>query len=437
MSKIYILMLLLLSPVILLAQNLNMTFSATGAATKVDSVKATNLRTNESVTLPGNDTLVLSPNTGIKARQDASLQGIVFPNPCSGKTTLVTTTRHAEHISLEVRSLTGQLLAGTRATVQSGTHAFTICLANVGVYMVGLTTSEGTEGFKIICTESEGTGNTIRYTGIQQGIDQSPSLKETTIYTLGYHPGDIILYRCKSGIYTTIVTDSPTASKQYPVDFELCQDRDGKNYAIVIIGDQTWMAENLAWLPKVSASDTGSDSLRHYYVYGYEDTIVAAAKATQNYRLFGVLYNWVAAIREPAKKDGAKDRYRGVCPTGWQIPYDEEWKVLETNLGMDWHDADSVYLRNSGGVGRLLKSSTGWKNDGNGSNSSGFTALPGGYRNTHGGFTMMGDYGLFWTGTQSDTISWFRSLNKADTGVYRLKTRRSQGFSVRCLKDAF
>ena len=437
MSKIYILILMFLSPVILWGQNLNMTFSASGEANKVDSVKATNLRTNESVTLPGNDTLVLSPNTGIKTWKAVSLMGIVFPNPCSGRTSLLTTTKQADQISIEVRSLTGQLLASTRTSVQPGTHAFTINLAKVGVYMVGLTTSEGTEGFKIICTASEGSGNMVRYAGMQQGIDQSPPLKASTIYMLGYHSGDIILYRCKSGIYTTIVTDSPAASKNYPVDFRLCQDRDGKNYAIVIIGDQTWMAENLAWLPQVSASDTGSDSLRHYYVYGYEDTIVSAAKATQNYRLYGVLYNWVAAIREPAKANGVNDRYRGVCPSGWHIPYDEEWKVLETNLGMSWYDADSVYLRNSGGVGAKLKSSTGWNNEGSGSNASGFTALPGGYRNTHGGFTMMSDYGLFWTGTQSDTISWFRSLNRADTGVYRLKTRRSQGFSVRCLKDAF
>ena len=83
----------------------------------------------------------------------------------------------------------------------------------------------------------------------------------------------------------------------------------------------------------------------------------------------------------------------------------------------------------------FLKSSVGWNNGGNGSNASGFTALPGGYRNTHGGFIRMYDYGIFWTGTQSDTISWFRSLHGADAGVYRLKTLRSQGFSVRCLKD--
>jgi uncharacterized protein (TIGR02145 family) len=414
-----------------------MTFSASGAAVQVDSVKATNLRTRESVTMPGKDTLVLSRSTGITIFNDVSQEGIVFPNPFSGRTTLVTSVRQAQQVSLEVRCLTGQLLATTLATVQSGTQAFAITVAKAGIYLVSITSSEGTSGFKIICTDAAEAGNTIRYAGIIQGFDQAPPLKGTTIYTIGYQAGDIILYRCKSGIYTTIVTDSPTASKNYPVDFKLCQDIDGKNYAIVHIGDQTWMAENLAWLPKVSTSSTGSDSLRHYYVYGYEDTIVAAAKATLNYNIYGVLYNWPAAILEPAKENEVKGRYRGVCPSGWHIPYDEEWKVLETNLGMNWHDADSVYLRNSGGVGKIMKSSTGWNNEGNGSNASGFTALPGGYRNTHGGFTMMGDYGLFWTGTQSDTISWFRSLNRADTGVYRLKTLRSQGFSVRCLKDAF
>jgi uncharacterized protein (TIGR02145 family) len=437
MIKIYSLCLLMLSSAIFYGQNLSMTFSAAGAANKVDTVKATNLRTNESVKLPGNDTLVLSRSTGIIVRSDVSEQGIVFPNPFSGRTSLVATLRQSQQVALRVHSLNGQLLITYQATVQPGTHVFKISLAKVGVYMVSLTTYEGTIGFKIICTESGEAGNTIRYAGIKQGFDHAPSLKETTIYTLGYQEGDIILYRCKRGIYITIVTDSPTASKNYPVDFELCKDPDGRNYAIVNIGDQTWMAENLAWLPKVSTSATGSDSLRHFYVYGYEDTIVAAAKSTLNYNIYGVLYNWPAAILEPGKESGVTGRYRGVCPSGWHIPYDEEWKVLETNLGMSWHDADSVYLRNSGGIGTLLKSSTGWNNEGNGSNASGFTALPGGYRNTHGGFLKMGDYGLFWTGTQSDTISWYRSLNRADTGVYRLKTLRSHGFSIRCIKDAF
>ncbi len=430
-------MLWVLSPVILYGQNLNMTFSAIGAASKVDSIKATNLRTNESITLPGNDTLVLSKNTGIYDHKNLNQQGIVFPNPFQEITNLAVSIPEAQQVSLEMRNLTGQLLASTRTTVNAGFQTFSITVSKTGVYLVSISTLHGTESHKVICMETSGNGNTIRFNGTSTGSEQSPLLKGTALYTLGYTAGDIILYRCRGDIYTTIVTDSPTVSKNYTVDFELCQDPDGRNYAIVHIGNQTWMAENLAWLPKVSASTTGSDSLRHFYVYGYEDTIVSAAKATLNYTLYGALYNWPAAILEPEKEKGVKDRYRGVCPSGWHIPYDEEWKVLETNLGMSWYEADSVYLRNSGGIGKLLKSSTGWNYEGNGSNASGFTALPGGYRNTHGGFIRAGNYGLFWTGTQSDTISWFRSMNSADTGVYRLKTLRSQGFSVRCLKDAF
>jgi len=436
MIKIYTLSLLMLISAILYGQNLSMTFSAAGEADKVDTVKATNLRTNESVTLPGNDTLILSRITGIITPPDVSQQGIVFPNPFSGRTALVATIRQAQQVSLELRCLTGQLLARSHTTVQPGIHAFTISLTKVGVYMVSLTTNEGTEGFKIICTESAETVNTIRYSGITQGFDQPPPLKRTKRYTLGYMTGDIILYRCRSGIYTTIVTDSPTASKNYPVDFELCQDPDGRNYAIVNIGNQTWMAENLAYLPAVSPSVTGSDSVKHYYVYNYEDSLVVAAKNTLNYQLYGVLYNWPAAMHEPGKDLTAAERNRAVCPIGWHMPYDEEWKVLETNLGMSQHDADSIYLRNSGAVGEKLKSSLTWNNGGNGSNFSGFTALPGGYRNTHGGFSNRGNYALFWSATLSDTLSWYRSLNRSDTGVYRLKTLRSQGFSVRCLKDS-
>jgi len=437
MVKMYTLSLLMMSSAILYGQDLPMTFSATGAANTVDTVKATNLRNNESVTLPGNDTLFLSRSLDITVSPGIRHQGIVFPNPFSGRTSLVVPIRQPQQLSLELRCLTGQLLASTRTMLQAGTHAFAISLTDVGVYMVTITTNEGTEGYKIICTEPAESGNMIRYAGVAPGFSQPPPLKGTTRYTLGYKAGDIILYRCKSGIYTTIVTDSPDASTKYLVDFELCRDPDGKNYAIVHIGDQTWMAENLAWLPAVDSSAIGSDSIRHYYVYGYEETNVPAAKATQNYTTYGVLYNWPAAINEPDKGLAGSGRNQGACPSGWHLPYDEEWKILEVNLGMSQHDADSVYLRNSGAVGKILKSSTGWNNEGNGSNASGFTALPGGYRNTHGGFDRIGDYGLFWTGTQSDTISWYRSLNRADTGVFRLKTLRSQGFSVRCIRDAF
>ncbi len=105
------------------------------------------------------------------------------------------------------------------------------------------------------------------------------------------------------------------------------------------------MVENLAYLHSVSDPEKGSDAFPYYYVYDYMNTSVIEAKSTVNYTEYGVLYNWYAAKK--------------ACPDGWHLPSDEEWKTLEKHLGMGSSDADKVETRNSGGVGKKFKSSTG------------------------------------------------------------------------------
>jgi uncharacterized protein (TIGR02145 family) len=116
---------------------------------------------------------------------------------------------------------------------------------------------------------------------------------------------------------------------------------------------------------------------------GYEGSGVQEAKATDNYRKYGVLYNFEAA--------------KTACPTGWHLPTDEEWKTLEKQLGMSSSDADNAGLRLSGEVGKKLKSKSGWQSEGHGDNSSGFTALPGGNRTNYYGFEYLGYYSYFLT----------------------------------------
>jgi len=172
--------------------------------------------------------------------------------------------------------------------------------------------------------------------------------------------------------------------------------RDGHVYKTVIIGDQTWMAENLAYLPTVSTPDQTSPSEPHHYVYNYFGNNVNESKSA-NYQNYGVLYNYTAALN--------------VCPSGWHLPEDEEWKQLEIFLGMSPSDADFDGLRGTG-QGYKLKSTYGWNGGGNGSNSSGFNGLPGGVCSDNG-FYLMGNFGFWWSSTlfpQGNTCAYGRFL---------------------------
>ena len=104
--------------------------------------------------------------------------------------------------------------------------------------------------------------------------------------------------------------------------------RDNTHYNVVKIGNQFWMAENLKYLPSVVGVTTASDSIPYCYVYGYNGTSVAAAKATSNYNTYGVLYNWQAAMAGSSSSSANPSGVQAVCPSGWHLPSDAEWSQL-------------------------------------------------------------------------------------------------------------
>jgi len=215
--------------------------------------------------------------------------------------------------------------------------------------------------------------------------------------------------------------------------------RDGIVYKTVTIGEQVWMAENLAYLPSVVGPATESYTAPYYYVYGYDGTSVATAKATSNYTTYGVLYNWPAALT--------------ACPEGWHLPSDEEWTQLETYLANNGHNYDGSVggdnFRDK--IAISLASATGWDayastNPGAIGNTnpaydayrnkSGFSALPGGYRNYTGEFFYIGIYGTWWSSTVANTsIAWPRYLYYNLSDVNKYGSSKENGFSVRCLRD--
>jgi uncharacterized protein (TIGR02145 family) len=95
--------------------------------------------------------------------------------------------------------------------------------------------------------------------------------------------------------------------------------RDGHVYQIVTIGSQLWIAENLKYLPSVIEPITGSETIRYYYVYGYEGINETVAITTANYAAYGVLYNWPVAMDEQQAVLHPSG-VQGVCPSGWHLP---------------------------------------------------------------------------------------------------------------------
>lgn len=247
-----------------------------------------------------------------------------------------------------------------------------------------------------------------------------------------------------SGSTTTLVTDVPEASKNYKVKFTTCTDKQGRNYPVININGQTWMAENLALLPSVSPSEGGSMSSPYYYIYGYQGTDVKRALKSKNFAEYGVLYNWEAA--------------RGGCPQGWKLPSDADWKKMEKFLGMNEINVAEKGWRLTGEVGSKLKErgNEHW-NTSNVSSSDevAFNARPGGirlmpfpgpeenddsgngsYAGPFGTFSNLGICGIYWTSSATNPrTAWNRRFGCVEGGVERMTMNKSLGFSVRCIKD--
>jgi uncharacterized protein (TIGR02145 family) len=203
----------------------------------------------------------------------------------------------------------------------------------------------------------------------------------------------------------------------YPLEYQ------GYNYETVQIGEQCWFAENCRYIPSVSPSSEGSDTEPYYYVYDYQGTDVTAAKATENYETYGVLYNWPAVMTE------------GICPSEWHIPSDGEFMEFADFLGGEVFFLEGGKMKEAG-YDHWNPPNTG------ATNSSGFTGLPGGYSSPDG-FGGIGTQGGWWSATDFGPLA--GPLAGSFAGLYDLHYNNLEfhpltiyhfyGFSARCVRD--
>jgi uncharacterized protein (TIGR02145 family) len=212
----------------------------------------------------------------------------------------------------------------------------------------------------------------------------------------------------------------PTVTKPQPKSgavnntYGTVTDIDGNVYRTVKIGNQVWMAENLKTshyndgisIPNVTDGKEWSNLMKGAYCY-YDNDYSNNAK-------YGKLYNWYAVNTGK------------LAPKGWHVPSDKEWQQL-----LDYLGGDKI-------AGNNLKSTRGWDNNRNGTNSSGFSGLPGGCRYLDGQFSRIGFDASWWSSTKSNTYddaALNRDLYYSPGSDYRDLSNKEIGLSVRCLKN--
>ena len=207
-------------------------------------------------------------------------------------------------------------------------------------------------------------------------------------------------------------------------------DVDGNKYNLIQIGDQVWTAENLKVTHYRNGDPVPYVSSRSQWKNITSGVYCAYDNDENNADIYGYLYNWYAL-----------NDSRNIAPEGWHVPTDAEWKTMEMALGMSQSEVDGIEYRGIDEGSRLAGNADLWM-DGDLENSgsfgaSGFSALPGSFRNSDGDFHFpLGLLAFFWSASDSSSdMAWHYELGADDSRVWRRTYPMRAGCSVRLIRD--
>jgi uncharacterized protein (TIGR02145 family) len=375
----------------------------------------------------------LSASTGILPGN-----GKLLPKGLSaGITDNLMTLTIAERSAVEIATfdLNGKALSTVRKTLDAGSHSIELPQRGSGIYLYKV--KSGNREFVL---KGNSVGRAASGSGVTaQGLSSNSLAKQAKVAVaindvIAATKDGYLNYRCvqynfdTSGIAIKMLASAGTVT-----------DTDGNVYQTVRIGNQVWMAENL----RVTKYNDGSaitkvtDSVAwaniHYlgtpaYCY-YNNT--TNADSIKNY---GALYNWYAV---DTKK---------LAPAGWHVPTDSEWEVMQSYLVMHGYNYNGTTDTSNNETAMALAAQTDWYSyTGAGSpgnnltknNSSGFSALPGGFRNwSVGMFQFQSIYGDWWSATENPPgHAWDRNLYYGQGNLIRDSDWMNNGLSVRLVRD--
>lgn len=414
---------------------IDLSFSAenNGVHLQLDSIKITNLTQGLDTILYWPDTVLFINYVGISENRNRNegfhlIQN--YPNPVSEQTTISFFVPEKDRVRTIVTDLLGRSLLNEEWILDQGKHSCRFIPGNGNIYLFTAQWRNSIVSIKILHSGSGPTGYCkLEYAGTDDSDTQLKTVRDLQEFI--YLPMDELRYvGYVDGIGSGIL-DMPEGSRSYIFQYATnipCPEAptvtyEGRVYNTIQVLSQCWLKENLSVGELIPAMSLPSNNgVIEKYCYG-DDPYQCDVS--------GGLYLWDEMMQYASQQGG-----QGICPPGWHVPVDEEWKILEGVADSQHGIGDPVWDAEEYrgyDAGKNLKATSGWYGNNNGVDLYGFAALPTCMRVNTGTFNYC-EYGYCWSSTVNDpNNAWYRGFVNNKTS--RKATAKVNGLAVRCIKD--
>lgn len=400
----------------------------------IDSVIVKNLNKGTQINLSNNDALVLKYANPQNTKTTNKLTLEAYPNPFSEFSTIEFNSPNKSQAEIAIYNLNGQLLQ--KSVFNLGQAIYTVRVSGLyyGAYTFIIRSENYFYSGKLFSTSQNKNEPKIEIIN-QKSISSlfSPSKLSNNLKNdveLTYTQGDIILFHAYSKDNQSIKTiemkvPNHNVDTTISINFTQCIDANNNNYPIVQFGESSfvWTAKDLKTTKYLNGEDIPNVKTKLTWA-----TLSEGAVCSYNDSISSLnLYNWYAVTDA-----------RGLCPTGWHVPTENEWSELESKIGIS-PIVFSEYGWRGSNEGAKLKSTEGniWNATSNKStNTTGFSAIPTGMRNFLGHYYYKDNYSVWWaTDSSTESSAWCRALSSSNEQIFREDASKTSGLAVRCIKN--
>ena len=409
---------------------------------KLDSIKIMNLTQGGNTMLFWPDTvIILDYVDGIKDniyKKSALKIFQNYPNPVKEKTYFDLYIPKKGKVHLGVYDASGRQVLTTDRMLERGCHSFLFIPGSGNMFIITSYWNKSFSSIKVLTSgHLSSVKSLLKYEGVKNNVAKIKNVEK--IHHLSFNLGDTLLCigfakTANEVIGSDIIEDVPQTDKIYKFKISQgipCQSTpiihfQGRTYKTIQIFDQCWMKENLNVGTMIDfRHDMQNNGIIEKYCYNNKE---------DSCTVYGGLYQWNEIVNY-----SVKENVQGICPSGWHIPSNTEWRVLESSVDSK-HDFDDPEWDKVGSrgfdAGFHLKSVSGWMQEGSGNDTYGFSGLPAGARSDGNIFFYgWGNSEFWWTSSDYLNYAFYRGINSTSSKVERGLANTAHGMSVRCVKD--